>query len=125
MSEVHFSASDAALYLRRELDSERSSRIETHAAQCIECAVRLQEEAVLELQLTEVAAAARQVGTAGVARVWPRWAIALTGTLALAASLLLFFIFRAQTPAPIALPENASMRRVDHVLDCLSDKDPE
>lgn len=125
MSETHFSASEAALYLRRELDPALSEQIEAHATVCPACAAQLQDEAVLEIQLAQVASEAPRHAPISH-RAWRRWAVVGAGVLAIAASLILFFSVRVQpAPAPGGYAmQKDELQHVDRVLSCLSTSDP-
>lgn len=58
MSDPHLTPSDAEQYILGALDPERERKLEAHTLVCDACARLLQQEAMLEEQLREVASAA-------------------------------------------------------------------
>lgn len=110
MTEPHLTPADTEQYILGALDPERERKLEAHTLVCDACAQLLQQEALLEEQLREVASTAPREDNVvrparwRVARVA---ALAVGPALAAAAALALVVSHPAQTPsqpAPQSLP---------------------
>lgn len=113
MTEPHLTPSDAEQYILGALDPERERKLEAHTLVCDACAQLLQQEAMLEEQLREVASAApREDNVVRPAR-WrvARVAAVVVGPALAAAAVLALMVHRPgaaveqpeEHPAPVVL----------------------
>ena len=115
MSDSHLNASEAEQYILGALEPALERKLEAHTLVCDACARLLQQEAILEEQLREVAHAALlpDKGVGQVVRP-ARWsvrrvaAVALGPCLAAAAALALMLSHPAQVSQPVE-PESMAV----------------
>lgn len=103
MSDPHLTPSDTEQYILGALDPERERKLEAHTLVCEACARLLQQEALLDEQLREVAFTAPREGNV----IRPaRWRVARMAALvvgpALAAAAALALV--VSQPVPVAEP---------------------
>jgi hypothetical protein len=104
MTEPHLTPNDTEQYILGALDPERERRLEAHTLVCDACAQLLQQEAMLEEQLREVASTAPREDNVirparwRVARVA---ALAVGPALAAAAALMLMVSHPGQVPSQV------------------------
>ncbi|WNG18743.1 hypothetical protein [Cystobacter fuscus] len=111
----HITAELAARYLHGLLEPEPRSLFEEHASQCDACARVLQQEALAELKLRELARSGPRARKGLLAR--PRLLLGVAGLTAAALSLLLLLL-RSQVFSPA--PTGAGTEVADQVIECLS-----
>jgi hypothetical protein len=101
MSDLHLTPSDTEQYILGALDSELERKLEAHTLVCNACARLLQQEALLEEQLREVASTApREDNVIRPAR-WRRTAALVVGpVLAAAAAVALVVSHPGHVPGP-------------------------
>jgi anti-sigma factor RsiW len=105
MTEPHLTPSDTEQYILGALDPERERKLEAHTLVCEACARLLQQEAMLEELLREVASSApREDNVVRPAR-WrvTRVAALAVGPLLAAAAALALMVSH---PAPVSQPEH-------------------
>ncbi|XXF79565.1 zf-HC2 domain-containing protein [Myxococcaceae bacterium GXIMD 01537] len=99
MLEPHLTRVDVEAYVLGALDSEAAAKLEAHTLTCDPCALLLQQEALLEEQLREVAATATRDPPAVIRPArWRRTVAAVVGPALAAAAAAGFLMLR--TPAP-------------------------
>jgi anti-sigma factor RsiW len=110
MSDPHLSPSDAENYVLGALDPESERKLESHTLVCEACARLLQQEALLEEQLREVASTAPRGNN--VTRP-ARWRVAALAGPALAAAAALALVVLRPEPVSNPVPETMAVISLD------------
>jgi anti-sigma factor RsiW len=122
MLEAHLTRADTEQYLLGALPPEAAAKLEAHTLACDPCALLLQEEALLEEQLREVAASAPPVAlpVPRPAR-WRRVAAAAVGPALAAAAAVAFLVLRPVPVGPASAPRALEERPLElpRVVACL------
>jgi hypothetical protein len=105
MLERHLTRVDVEQYILGALDPEASAKLEAHTLVCDPCAGLLQQEALLEEQLREVAASAPAVAPVIRPARWRRFAATLVGPALATAAAMGFLVLKAPAPVRHVSPE--------------------
>jgi hypothetical protein len=107
MLEAHLTRVDVEQYVIGAMNEEAAAKLEAHTLVCDPCAVLLQQEALFEEQLREVAEAAPRVPEAVLVRParWRRVAATVVGPALAAAAAAGFLMLRPPAPVRPAVPQ--------------------
>jgi hypothetical protein len=113
MLERHLTRVDVEQYVLGALDPEASAKLEAHTLVCDPCAGLLQQEALLEEQLREVAASAPSETRAPVPRParWRRVAATVVGPALATAAAVGVLVLKA--PAPVRPTASVAVATVE------------